>query len=146
MDAILLPETLVVVGVRPAIGSGSSSSSPLFHHRMPCPLLLYQPGRKPLPVSAFGSRFDSISGLRKSSPLAAAGTLMANSVPVCCLTLSAILSLCLPELNAQHTMELHRHAMDTFYLTLFYSFEVFRFIVYYQLSLLLLILLNRVEF
>ncbi|RVX23547.1 CBS domain-containing protein CBSX1, chloroplastic [Vitis vinifera] len=80
MDAILPPETLAVVGIRPAFASAFGSGSASFPHQMPC-TLLFQPGRKPPVGSTVGSRSERISGLRRSPALAAAGTLMANSVP-----------------------------------------------------------------
>ncbi|XP_034691028.1 CBS domain-containing protein CBSX1, chloroplastic [Vitis riparia] len=80
MDAILLPETLAVVGIRPSFASAFGSGSASFPHQMPC-TLLFQPGRKPPVGSTVGSRSERISGLRRSPALAAAGTLMANSVP-----------------------------------------------------------------
>ncbi|KAJ9670666.1 hypothetical protein PVL29_026919 [Vitis rotundifolia] len=80
MDAILLPETLAVLGIRPAFASAFGSGSASFPHQMRCPLL-FQPGRKPPVGSTVGSRSERISGLRRSPALAAAGSLMTNSVP-----------------------------------------------------------------
>ena len=146
MDAILPPETLAVVGIRPAFASAFGSGSASFPHQMPC-TLLFQPGRKPPVGSTVGSRSERISGLRRSPALAAAGTLMANSVPVCYLTLSASFSTCLPELNTLHTMELYGHGTDIFYFILFYIFEVFLFSVFFSICrYLLLIVLTGKEF
>lgn len=124
MEAILLPEPLAVVGSCPALASRSAS----FTHQIPC-LLLFHSGRK-LPMSfAVGSRYERISGLRRSSTLAAAGTLTANSVPVCYLTLSDSLSICSSKLNAFQTEGLYGCGTDIFYSILFYIFEVFLFTV-----------------